>query len=334
MQLFRPPDNSGLLPITYFHAMAELGVEGLVLIEPAARFVSLGCFDDAALVDHRFCRAQGIAVMRREVGGGTVLLGPGQVFYHLVARRGGGLVPGVVSDAFRHLSAAPIRAYARLGVPVSYRPINDLVTAGARKISGQGAADINGHFCYTGSILREFDVRTMASVLRTSDERERTRLQEALAAHMTWLARELGTAPASGTVADALAEGFASLLGPLTDSVLPGPVVTRARQLQAEMASPDALALDHPRPQAAIKIREGVYLRQAQAEIGIFRVAIAIQVQDDRIHTAWIHGFEPQAALEACLAGIPFTASAVQSALRPLVPEAERLAPLVRLLCG
>ncbi|MHB1952098.1 MAG: lipoyl protein ligase domain-containing protein, partial [Acidiferrobacteraceae bacterium] len=97
-RIFYPPDAGGLLPITYLHAMAECGVEGLLLIEPVVTFVSLGCFDDPRLVDLAFCRTAGIPVMRRALGGGTVLLGPGQVFYQLVLNRRNPFAQGTVNE--------------------------------------------------------------------------------------------------------------------------------------------------------------------------------------------------------------------------------------------
>jgi len=88
LALYLPDDRAGVLPITYFHALARLGLDGLVLVEPRQWFVSVGFFDDTeAAVDLQACRAQGLPVVRREIGGGPVLLGPGQVFYQLVLPR-------------------------------------------------------------------------------------------------------------------------------------------------------------------------------------------------------------------------------------------------------
>lgn len=264
LSLYRPEDASGILSIAYFHAMARLGVEGLVVIEPSAHFVSAGYFDNVpAIIDLDWCRAQGIPVMRREVGGGPVLLGPGQVFYNLVVKRAHNRVPAIVDRAYRHLSRAPIATYAKFGVPVHYQPINDLVTASGRKIAGQGAADIDGCFCYVGSILCRFDVETMAHVLRAPDAGFRGRLHDQMDRNLTWLDRETGGAVDREQVATTLIADFRDLLGPLEEQLLPQAVVDLAHELALSLASEETLALEHRRRHEAIKIREGVYLSYA-----------------------------------------------------------------------
>ena len=206
MQLFEPPDNSGLLPIAYFHALARLGAEGLILIEPAQSFVSLGTFDDAATtVDRDYCRDHGIPVMRRETGGGMVLLGPGQVFYTLVLKRPHALVPSRVEEAYRHLSQAPVAVYRRFGVATRLRPINDIVTQTGRKIGGQGAGDIDGHFCFVGSILIDFDIDLMQRIVQLPDEGLRPALKAALEEGLTSLHTETGLRPSAHAVKVALA---------------------------------------------------------------------------------------------------------------------------------
>ena len=158
LALYLPEDIDGVLPITYFHAMARLGLDGLVLVEPRECFVSVGFFDDTeAAVDLDACSARHLPVVRREVGGGPVLLGPGQVFYHLVLPRTYRIVAPWLDEVYRVLSGPVIEAYRRLGVEVSFRPVNDLVTPDGRKITGQGAADIGDRFCFVGAVLRHFD---------------------------------------------------------------------------------------------------------------------------------------------------------------------------------
>ncbi|MHB1529627.1 MAG: lipoate--protein ligase family protein [Acidiferrobacteraceae bacterium] len=335
MHLFLPSDTGGTRSITYFHAMAELGIEGLLLLEPAAAFVSLGYFDDPETVDRDFCRNSGLPVMRRPLGGGTVLLGPGQVFYQLVVKRDNAHVRGTVSDIFRRLSEAPIAAYGRLGLDVHYRPINDLVTTDGRKISGQGAGEINGYFCYAGNILCDFDIDVMHRVLRADNERHRAQILSALRDNMSWLSRELEERPDTRTVIDALRVSFASLLAPLHERTLPDSVTTLARHLESELASEETLSIDHPRPRGTIKIREGVYVRHVRGRIANREIEIYIDVAEHRIAAVAIEGIDLSSGIVCALRGTLFTFADVSRTLATApLPENVSAEDLTRLIAG
>lgn len=290
MHLFRPDPAPGILPILYFHAMARLGIEGLVLTEPQTPFVSIGAFDNAPrIIDLAYCAQAGLPVMRRETGGGPVLLGPGQVFYNLVVRRDRQRVPGVVERAYRHLSAAPIAAYRDFGVEAHYRPINDLVTTAGRKIAGQGAADIEGSFCFVGSVLRYFDVDLMCAALRLPGP-VRPRLRAVMDANMSWIERETGKRPASSEVTEALARAFQALLGPLPEAPLPSEVIALAGELGEEFSGPAALQLETRRRHPAVKIREGVYVYQGALHTAAGILTLDTEVVDERIASVAFHG--------------------------------------------
>jgi lipoate-protein ligase A len=290
MYLFRPDPAPGILPILYFHAMARLGIEGLVLTEPQDSFVSVGAFDNVPhIIDLAFCAQAGLPVMRRETGGGPVLLGPGQVFYNLVVRRERQRVPGVVERAYRHLSAAPIAAYREFGIDTHYRPINDLVTCAGHKIAGQGAADIDGHFCFVGSVLRYFDVDLMCAALRLPAP-VRPRVRAVMDANMSWIERETGRRPGTGEIADALARGFRALLGSLPEAPLPSEVIALAAALGEEFSGPEALELETRRRHPAVKIREGVYVYQGALRTAAGMLSIDTEVVDERIADVAFHG--------------------------------------------
>ncbi|WP_297359575.1 lipoate--protein ligase family protein, partial [Acidiferrobacter sp.] len=287
MQLLEPSDNSGILPIAYFHALARLGAEGLVLVEPARPFVSLGTFDDAATsVDRDYCQDHDIPVMRRETGGGMVLLGPGQVFYTLVLKRPHPTVPGPVDAAYRHLSQAPIAVYRRFGVAARLRPINDIVTADGRKIGGQGAGDIDGHFCFVGSILVDFDTELMHRVVRLPDEGLRPALKAALDDGMTSIAAQTGARPPTPLVKAALAEAFAPLVGGLAPRPVPACLVAKAREVARDLMSPEIVDSDETRPRGLFKVREGLYLCQRAIATSAGRIVVSLAIGDDRIEAA------------------------------------------------
>ncbi|MHB8504556.1 MAG: lipoyl protein ligase domain-containing protein [Acidimicrobiales bacterium] len=278
LPVYLPEDRSGVLPIAYFHALARLGLEGLVLVEPEASFVSVGFFDDAAAaVDLEGCLRRDLPVIRREVGGGPVLLGPGQVFYNLILARSHPLIPARLEDAYRLLSQPAIEVYRHFGVNVHYQPINDLVTSESKKVAGQGAADIGDTFCFVGAILRYFDTALMSEVLRVPEEKMRGKLFALLSENMSTIEAETGAAPGTQATIDALVTAFSRLLGPLEPRPVPEEANALARQLGRRFCSPEVVLASTPRRHTAIRVREGVYLRQGshKARGGLLRAEVA-----------------------------------------------------------
>lgn len=249
-----------MLSTTLFHAMAELGYEALILCEPEDTYLSLGYFDRAQeLIDLEKCRELGIGLIRRRVGGGAVLLAPGQVFYQLVLSKS--RVPFRVEDAYRTLSQPVIRAYRRLGLEVEYRPINDLVTVRTnRKISGQGAGDIGKLFVFVGNILIRFDPDLMAELFLLTDGSVRERVRQSLWENIGWLERELGRGFSSEEVAQALLEEFAKDMELELCHEVPPEAFELAERLRQDMTSEATILEDTGRSHKAIKIREGVYI--------------------------------------------------------------------------
>jgi len=291
VQLLQPADNSGILPIAYFHALARLGEEGLILIEPAQPFVSLGFFDDAAtIVNLNYCAERNIPIMRRETGGGMVLLGPGQVFYTLVIKRPHSPIPSRVDEAYAYLSQAPIAVYREWGIDTKLRPINDIVTKNGHKIAGQGAGDINGHFCFVGSILIDFDIDLMHKIVKLPNEDLRAPLKTALTRHMTSICRETHMRPSAEVVKHSLARAFAPLVGGLSPAEVSEKLFATTRVVAAELSAPEALFSDETQPGSLFKVREGLYLCQRALLTAGGEILVSLTIHDEHIESASLTG--------------------------------------------
>jgi lipoate-protein ligase A len=243
-----------------FHALAHLGREGLVLVSPASTIACVGYFQDTReVVDLDFCLRRGLEVMRREVGGGAVLLDAGQVFYNLVLRKDNPLVPTTVDGVYRKFSQPAIAAYGDFGVEVSFRPINDLVTKEGRKIAGEGGADVGSCMVFVGSIIMDFDYELMPQIMRVPDEKFRDKFYKSLAENLTTLRRETGRRVPREEVAAALKRRFAEVLGPLREAAPDDELRAKMRELEARYRSDAFLFRKVRRPTTReTRVREGV----------------------------------------------------------------------------
>jgi len=216
-----------------YHAQARLGREALYILAPREPYVCIGFHQDLEQeVDLAYCRQRGLPVFRREVGGGAVFLDGRQIFFQLVLSRQNPLTRGGKAEVFRRLLEPVAAAYNDLGVPARYRPVNDLITAEGRKISGTGAAEIGDCLVLVGNLIADFDYDTMVRVLRVPDEKYRDKVFQSMRENLSTLRRETGRDFPWTEMAGPLARRFAEVLGPLEAAEVPAAVRAEARRLE------------------------------------------------------------------------------------------------------
>lgn len=295
-----------------YHALPQLGLEGLVLLRPASPYVCIGYHQDAMQdVDLDACRAGGIPVFRRQVGGGAVYLDGGQVFYQLVLDRHNPLVQGSKESIYRRLLAPVVAVYRDLGLDATYKPVNDILVGG-RKISGNGAGEIADSVVLVGNLIVDFDYDAMVRVLRVPDEKFRDKVHKSLRENLTTLRRELPAVPSFEELEDRLVRRFAEVLGPLTPRPLPEAVRREVERLAAERTSDDWLLRRGRRVDGRrVRISAGaeVVQRVHKAPGGLIRATY--EVRDGRLASVDLSGdlfFYPPGRLDdlaAALAGVP-----------------------------
>ena len=116
-------------------------------------------------VDAAEARALGFIVTRRMSGGGTMLCEPGRtITYSLYLPES--LVAGVsFRKSYALLDAWAVKAFNEIGVPASYREINDIVSPRG-KIAGAAQARRRGHVLHHTTIAHAMDVDLMPRVIR------------------------------------------------------------------------------------------------------------------------------------------------------------------------
>jgi lipoate-protein ligase A len=145
---------------------AESGLNGEVLRfwEWPAAAVVLGAGGRLeADVDEDACRLDGVPLLRRASGGGTVLLGRGCLLFSLIVRFDRHPTLKDVNASYRYILGRVISALKPLAA-AEQRGISDLAIAG-RKFSGNAQQRKREHVLHHGSLLYDFDVRQLSRYL-------------------------------------------------------------------------------------------------------------------------------------------------------------------------
>jgi lipoate-protein ligase A len=260
-----------------YHAAAYLGREALFILRPATPYVCIGFHQDAEQeIDLEFANKNNIPVFRREVGGGAVYLDSGQLFYQLVIRKDHPQMPEDKDAIYRKFLMPVVDTYREFGVDAEYKPINDIVANG-RKVSGNGAAEINDMIIIVGNFILDFNYEMMSKCLRVPDEKFRDKVFKTLQDNLSTMLRETGSMPDPRQLGDTLVKRYEPILGVMTLKAEPdADLLAKAEELQIERYTNEWLfANDRRRPDARqVKIREGVYVIQSmfKAPGGLIRV--------------------------------------------------------------
>ncbi len=297
-----------------YHAAAHLGREALFILRPATPYICIGFHQDAQqVIDLEFARANGIPVIRREVGGGAVYLDSGQLFYQLVLRADHPEVPANKDAFYRKFLEPVVETYRQFGVDAEYKPVNDII-AHHRKVSGNGAAEINGMIVLVGNFILDFNYEMMAKSLRVPDEKFRDKVYKTLQENLSTILRETGGTPDTADLAAALVARYEPLLGPMPmKTEVDAELLTEADR-RLEMMYNDAwlFANDRRRPDLKeVKIREGVYVIQKMVKLPGGLVFVSAVNEDGKLRDVHISGdffiypMDTLEDLETALEGAP-----------------------------
>jgi lipoate-protein ligase A len=116
-------------------------------------------------VEEAACVADGVPILRRSSGGGTVLLGAGCLLYTLIldSRRDPDL--GEIRPSYRHILGRLAAALSEGVGPVEPAGISDLVIFG-RKFSGNAQQRKRAFLLHHGTLLYGFDLGLVPRYLR------------------------------------------------------------------------------------------------------------------------------------------------------------------------
>ncbi len=220
-------ENVALDEALLLAAEADTGGEVLRLWENPGYAVVVGAGGSVEIdVDGSACEADGVPVVRRASGGGTVLVGPGCLCVAVVLRvgRAPGLdaIPGATGYVMGRLRDA-VRPFAP-GVELAGS--GDLAVGG-RKLSGSAQQRKRRHVLHHATLLCGFDLGRVGRYLRPPERQPDYRAGRDHAAFVTAL--PVGTAE--------VRERVVAAWGPA--GVDPDPPLARVRELVAEKYGTD-----------------------------------------------------------------------------------------------
>jgi lipoate---protein ligase len=116
-------------------------------------------------VDEVACHGDGVPVLRRSSGGGTVLLGAGCLCFTLVLSYERAAALGEIRPSYRYILERIRTALADLAPDVRCAGTSDLASGG-RKFSGNAQQRKRNHLLHHGTLLYAFDVSRVSRYLR------------------------------------------------------------------------------------------------------------------------------------------------------------------------
>ncbi len=201
--------------------------------------VSIGYFQSMEEeVDVEECKKLGVDQVRRITGGGAVFHARGgEVTYSIIVDQMDKRIPESFSESFKVLSNGLILGIRKIGLEVSFQPVNDLAVLG-RKISGSAQTRRKGVILQHGTVLIKSDIKTMFKVLRVSNEKISDKAIKAVEERVTTIQRETGREIGLQEVREALREGFEESLNvKLIDGDLKSFEKQKAEELRKKYSS-------------------------------------------------------------------------------------------------
>jgi lipoate-protein ligase A len=248
----------------YYHALAYLGREGIIICRPAEPYVCLGLHNDLDQeIDQEFCQSTNLPLLRRETGGGVVYLDSRQIFYQMVLHRENNLLPLKRDRLFATFLQPAMDVCRSFGIEAELSPPAD-IKAGGRKCSGNAAGDIGQAVAYVGNLIIDFDFELMSRVLKVPTPAYRRCFRKAMQDNILVLADKMNGADID-VVESELISGFERIFGELDKRFLDDELKDMAASIRDRLTSYEWLSMPGRRSRLRrIKIVEGLYLQEAE----------------------------------------------------------------------
>jgi lipoate-protein ligase A len=141
------------------------GPEILRLWEPSQPLVVVGRSSQVAVeVQLDECRRRAVPVLRRASGGAAIVTGPGCLMYAVVLSYARHPELRMLDQAHQYVLSRIVAGLSTLGIVADICGTSDLARDG-RKFSGNSLRCKREHFLYHGTLLYDFDLSLISSLL-------------------------------------------------------------------------------------------------------------------------------------------------------------------------
>ncbi|MCH1770139.1 MULTISPECIES: biotin/lipoate A/B protein ligase family protein [Metallosphaera] len=230
------PPQDGYHMVTSFVSVAEYVTRGgkntFLVFSVKEPFVNVGVHQEVWLeVDLDYTLKNKIPVVRRDLGGGTVVITQGEHDYFIVLRQEE--APSDPKALYEKFLTPVVNVLRDYGLNASLRD-QDIVVNG-RKISGNGAMTHGKAVVIAGNILMRADTQLMSKCIKVPSEKFRDKMAKDMSEWITSLERELGYVPPREELDKKLKQSFEAHLGiKFEDSMLTPEEIERWEQLASE----------------------------------------------------------------------------------------------------
>ncbi|MEJ2777929.1 lipoate--protein ligase [Stygiolobus sp. RP850M] len=203
------PPQDGYHMVTSFVSVADYvsrgGKDTLLVFYADKPFVNVGVHQEVWLeVNLEFTKKMEIPVIRRDLGGGTVVITPGEHDYFVVVRAEE--APSTPKALYEKYLTPVVNVLRSYGIKAELKD-QDIVVNG-KKISGNGAMTYDKAVVVTGNILLHLDVDLISKCVKVPSEKFRDKMAKEMSEWLTSIEKEIGYIPPRDEINKRLKEEF------------------------------------------------------------------------------------------------------------------------------
>ena len=158
-----------------------------------------------AEIDMSRAAREGIKIVRRSSGGGTIFTDMGTLLYTVILPDAKERYP---LDLAREKVAGPVvEALNKMGVPAKAEGRNDILVNG-KKVSGMAQYVRHGRICTHGSLLYDADLDLLSRVLRVDDEKISSKALRSIRSRVTNIKEYIGRPCSTGEFRELLKQNL------------------------------------------------------------------------------------------------------------------------------
>lgn len=185
----------------------------VILNHPESPFVNIGYHQLMEKeVNTEYAIEQGFSLVRRTIGGGTILDGPWEQDYFVIVNRASPECPKSIPEFYATFMKPPVYALKKLGLDATIRQPNDILVDG-KKISGNGAIGIEKANVLAGDLLLDAPTNLMSQIIKAPSEKFQDKLAKSMGEWITCIREQTGKETSRELVKKLIVEGFKEELG-------------------------------------------------------------------------------------------------------------------------